>query len=95
MHRDYFKNAPVRLLVFDNRVEITSPGKLPNNLTVDNIKSGNAAVRNNVITSVGSRIMPYRGLGSGVLRAVKEQPSISFINDVDGEQFTVIIPRGQ
>jgi ATP-dependent DNA helicase RecG len=93
MHRDYFKNAPVRLLVFDNRVEIISPGKLPNNLTVENIKSGNAAVRNNVITSVCSRIMPYRGLGSGVLRAIKEQPRIGFINDIAGEQFTAIIPR--
>ena len=35
IHRSYFKNAPVRLLVFDNRIEIISPGKLPNGLTVE------------------------------------------------------------
>lgn len=93
MHRDYFKNAPIRVLIFDNRVEIVSPGKLPNNLTVDNIKSGNAVVRNNIITSMGSRLLPYRGLGSGVRRAIKECPSITFDNDIDGEQFKVVIPR--
>ena len=35
IHRDYFKNSPVRLLIFDDRVEIISPGSLPNSLTVE------------------------------------------------------------
>lgn len=38
IHRDYFINAPIRLFIFDNRIEIVSPGSLPNSLTVDNIK---------------------------------------------------------
>lgn len=93
IHRDYFKNAPIRLLVFDNRIEIISPGKLPNGLTVENIKYGNAVARNHIIASFASKMLPYRGLGTGIKRAIKEQPGIEFTNDIDGEQFIVKIPR--
>lgn len=38
-------------------------------------------------------MLPYRGLGSGVIRALREQPNISFEEDRAGEQFKVTIPR--
>ena len=93
VHRDYFKNAPIRLFIFDNRVEIVSPGKLPNNLSVENIKIGNPIIRNNIIVFVCSKILPYRGMGTGIRRAYKDHPDIELINDDDGEQFIVKIPR--
>lgn len=93
VHRDYLRNSPIRLLIFDNRIEIISPGKLPNNLTVENIKLGNAVARNNLLVSYCSKIMIYSGLGSGITRSLEEQPNIEFINDIDGEQFIVKIPR--
>ena len=95
IHRDYTKNAPIRLMIFDNRIEIISPGCLPNSLTVDNIKLGNAAIRNNLVASYSSKLIKYRGFGSGIIRALNEQPDIEFTNDVDGEQFIVKIPRKQ
>jgi len=94
-HRDYSKNSPIRIMIFDNRVEIVSPGSLPNSLTIENIKMGNAVVRNNLIVTYCSKMMNYRGFGSGITRAIENQPNISFINDVDGEQFIAIIPRTQ
>ncbi len=93
VHRDYLRNSPIRLLIFDNRIEIISPGKLPNNLTVENIKLGNAVARNNLLVTYCSKIMTYRGFGSGIIRSLEEQPNIEFVNDVDGEQFIVKIPR--
>jgi len=93
IHRDYFKNAPVRLLVFDNRIEIISPGRLPNSLTVEEIKYGNPVIRNNQLAMFASRTMPYSGLGSGIRRAYSEQPDMELVNDVDGEQFIVKFPR--
>jgi len=69
IHRDYFKNAPIRLLVFDNRIEIISPGRLPNSLTVEEIKYGNPVIRNNQLAMFASRTLPYSGLGSGIRRA--------------------------
>ena len=93
VHRTYLKSAAIRILIFDNRLEVISPGQLPNSLTVEKIRYGNAVARNALLATFCSKTMPYRGLGSGVKRAVKEQPNITLINDIDGEQFTVIIPR--
>lgn len=93
VHRDYFKNAPIRILIFENRVEIISPGKLPNSLTVEDIKYGNPIVRNNMLVAFSMYTLPFSGLGSGIRRALHHQPNIEFINDIDGEQFKVIIPR--
>ncbi|MBN2091951.1 hypothetical protein JW964_20205, partial [candidate division KSB1 bacterium] len=56
---------------------------------------GNAVIRNNLIATFCSQIMVYRGLGPGIIRALREQPDIEFINDEDGEQFIVKIPRTQ
>lgn len=93
VHRDYFKNSPIRLLVFDNRIEIISPGKLPNSLTVEDIKYGNPVIRNNQLVSFSIHTLPFSGLGSGVRRALEEEPNIELINDIGGEQFIVRIPR--
>jgi predicted HTH transcriptional regulator len=93
IHRDYFKNSPIRLLIFDNRIEIISPGKLPNSLTVEEIKYGNPVIRNNQIALFSTHTLPYSGLGSGLPRAVKNQSDIEFINDIQNELFIVRIPR--
>lgn len=37
--------------------------------------------------------MPYRGLGSGIIRALQEEPNIKFINEPAGMQFISIIDR--
>jgi ATP-dependent DNA helicase RecG len=93
LHRDYFKNSPVRLMVFDNRIEIISPGKLPNSLTVEELKYGNPVPRNNLLIAYAKDSMLFRGYGTGISRAYAEQPNIELINDIEGEQFIVIIPR--
>jgi len=93
VHRDYFKNSPIRILIFDNRIEIISPGRLPNSLTVEDIKYGNPVIRNNQLVAFSSRVMPFSGLGSGIKRSIAEQPNIELINDVEGDQFIVKIPR--
>ena len=93
VHRDYFKNAPIRLFILDDRIEIISPGALPNNLTVEEIKYGNPIIRNNQLVSFSMHVLPYSGLGTGIRRALAAQPDIEFINDPSGEQFIVKIPR--
>lgn len=93
LHRDYFRNSPIRLLIFDNRIEIISPGNLPNSLTVEDIKFGNPVIRNNQLVAFASHTLPFSGLGSGVRRALAEQPNIELKNDIEGEQFIVTIPR--
>ena len=93
VHRDYFISAPIRVFVFSDRVEIISPGHLPNNLSIENIKAGNSNSRNPVLASFAYQIMPYRGFGSGILRALENYPDIDFVDDREGNQFKCIIKR--
>ena len=79
--------------LFDNRVEIISPGCLPDGLTVESIKLGSAVVRNPFIANFCAKTMPYRGLGSGIIRALQEEPNIKFINEPVGMQFISVIDR--
>ncbi len=93
-HRDYLVSAPIRLFVFDNRVEIISPGHLPNNLTVAKIRTGNSIIRNPILVSyIAKGILPYRGLGSGIKRALEDWPEIDFVDDNDGCLFTAVVHR--
>jgi predicted HTH transcriptional regulator len=72
INRDYFVNGSIRVLVFSDRIEIISPGTLPNHLTVEAIKIGVSVVRNPMIFSfITKGILPYRGLGSGIRRALR------------------------
>ncbi len=95
IHRDYFVSAPIKVLVFADRIEIVSPGHLPNNLTIENIKMGNSNVRNPILASFAPKVLPYRGLGSGIKRAIKAYPDIEFIDDRAGNAFKAIIKRTQ
>ena len=93
IHRDYFISSPVRIFIFSDRVEIISPGHIPNNLTIENIKNGNSNIRNPILASFATKILPYRGLGSGIRRALREYPSIDLIDDRAGNMFKAIIHR--
>jgi len=91
VHRDYFVSAPIRILMFSDRIEIISPGHLPNNLTIENIRNGNSNTRNPILASFATKLLPYRGLGSGVRRALKEYPAIKFVDDRNGNVFKCIV----
>ena len=93
IHRDYFISAPIRILMFTDRVEIISPGHLPNHLTIEQIRFGLSNMRNPIIASHATRQMPYRGLGSGIPRALEHYAFIQFIDDRAGNQFKVIMQR--
>lgn len=95
IHRDYYISAPVRVFVFADRVEIISPGHLPNNLTIENVKEGNSNIRNPILASFATKLLPYRGIGSGLLRALRAYPDIELIDDRKGSLFKVIVRRNQ
>lgn len=94
IHRDYFISAPVRLFVFDDRVEIISPGNLPNHLTIEKIQAGNSVQRNPILASfIAKGLLPYRGLGTGIRRALEHWPKIRFSDDREGCLFTSVVER--
>lgn len=94
VHRDYLVNAPIRIFLFDNRIEIISPGHLPNNLTVEKIRAGNSNIRNPILVSyVAKGLLPYHGLGSGIKRALDQWAPIEFTDDHEGCLFTATVTR--
>ncbi len=95
LHRDYFISAPWRVMLFDNRIELISPGALPNNITVENIRNGVSVIRNPLIASFATKAneLPYRGIGTGILRALAAVPELELESDQDRNLFTARIPR--
>lgn len=93
VHRDYFINASIRLLIFADRVEVISPGHLPNHLDAEQIRFGLSNLRNPALASHAFRLLPYRGLGSGIPRAMAAWPEIELIDDRRGNQFKAIVKR--
>ena len=93
IHRDYLINGVIRIFIFDNRIELINPGKLPNNLDIAKIKMGVSIPRNPTIHTFAGELVPYRGIGTGIVRALKLHAQIEFRNDPALEQFTAIIER--
>lgn len=91
IHRDYFITSPIRIFIFKNRIEIVSPGHLPNNLTIENIKSGNSNMRNPILASFATKLLPYRGLGNGIIRALNAYKKIELIDDRENNIFKAIV----
>lgn len=93
VHRDYFTSASVRVMVFADRVEIVSPGHLPDSLSPEDIRRGKTIRRNPTLTEHASHILPYRGMGSGIPRALEAWPQIDLVDDLAGNQFSAVVWR--
>lgn len=93
VHREMLGTDVVKLLIFDNRIVIESPGCLPGDLTVEKIKLGWAEMRNPLTAQLCAKTMPYRGLGSGITRALKSGERIDLVNDIERDKFVATVWR--
>ena len=93
VHRSLNATAPIRIFIFDDRVEIHSPGTLPNGLSVDDIVVGTSMPRNMFLFTSAIHLLPYTGAGSGMLRALSEDMNVSFTNNDRTNEFVITINR--
>ena len=93
VHRSLNWNAPIRIFIFDNRVEIHSPGILPNGLQVEDITNGTSMPRNNFLFSNAIYLLPYTGAGTGIQRALEDGLQVEFKNDERTHEFLITIIR--
>lgn len=70
IHRDWTKPDYVRLVVYGDRLEVHSPGSLPNGITVDRIKSGARLVRNQECARVFHDYGYMEDQGMGIRRKI-------------------------
>jgi ATP-dependent DNA helicase RecG len=74
-HRDYaIRGESIRIVMFANRLECYSPGRLPGHVTVHNIESERYS-RNEVLVQVLSDLLLIERLGYGIDRIVKQMSS--------------------
>ncbi len=95
VHRSLNLKAPVRIFIFDNRVEIHSPGALPNGLTIEDIKAGTSMPRNMFLFNNAIYLLPYTGVGSGITRALDENVNVTFTNNDKAQEFVITVWRGE
>ncbi len=93
VHFDLLGNAAIRLLIFNDRIEIVNPGCLYGGLTIDDIKLGISRQRNPLMADFAAKTMIYRGLGSGIIRVMREESHIDFDNEESANQFKVTVWR--
>ena len=67
-HRNMLDEACVQVAIYDDRVEVTSPGGLYNGLTYDQMMNGRSKLRNRAIANVFNQMGLIEAWGTGVRR---------------------------
>ena len=96
VHRNYHINAPAKVAIYDNRLEIFSPGVFPGPLDVHNLKMGLTYIRNNVICKVFWESGYIEKLGSGFITLFEsyEKRDLYPPEVIEGENFIkCVLPR--
>lgn len=96
-HRDWTRQNDIRLVVYRDRMEVTSPGALPNGMTIEKIKSGQQAPRNpnmvRILRDYG--LMDDRGMGirRKVIPLMREQNGAEPEFEASEDYFKVTLSR--
>ena len=96
VHRNYNINGPSKIAIYDNRIEIFSPGMFPGPIDVHNLNKGLTYIRNNVICKIFREAGYIEKLGSGfqTLFSSYEQAKLPIPQIIEGENYIkCILPR--
>jgi len=92
-HIDYLISGNIRISIYDDRIELENPGALVYPHSIEDIKEGITYSRNKTISSIASTLMPFRGIGKGLPLILSHYPDVELYNDLEGEQFKIVIKR--
>ena len=95
-HRDYTISAYIRILIFNDKIEIRTPGRLPNTVTIDSMKIGCHVLRNPTIYNLLYKIGMVTDTGSGIRRItklVKQYTGKEAGLEVTDNEFILTLPR--
>lgn len=96
VHRDYLLSATdIELSIYDDRLELTSPGRLPNGVTPERMRAGCRAARNQLLKDVMRDYGYMEHMGMGVPRKIIRGMRLhngtdpDLMDDEAGERFIV------
>ena len=75
VHRSYLDHGTIQVAVYDNRLEITSPGKLPMGQTIERMKEGYSKIRNEALAHAFAYMNLIEHWGSGIPRIIDKVKS--------------------
>jgi ATP-dependent DNA helicase RecG len=97
IHRDYSISDHVHVLIFDNRIEILSPGKLPGHVTVENILESSLARNAKIVRTLNRyKNAPNKDMGEGLDTAFKRMSERQLSEPIiqpENNYLRVIIPH--
>ena len=67
-HRNLLDESCIQVAVYDDRLEVTSPGGLYNGLTYEEVMNGHSKIRNKAIANIFSQMGLVEAWGSGIKR---------------------------
>jgi len=94
IHRDYLlSNTDIELAIYANRLEIISPGRLPNGITPERMRAGTRASRNQLLKDVMRDYGYLEHMGMGIprkiIRSMKNHNNTEPELIEEGERFTL------
>ena len=95
VHRNYsLSGANIRVFVFSDRLEVISPGRLPNTVSIEKLSIGTSFARNPVLVRFMQNLGYVDKLGRGLpmvcQEAAKLGRQVQFLEH--GEEFRVMLP---
>ena len=67
-HRNLLDESCIQVAIYDDRLEVTSPGGLYNGLTYEEVMNGHSKIRNKGIANIFSQMGLVEAWGSGIKR---------------------------
>ena len=71
-HRSYLSPGKIQVALFDDRLEVTSPGMLDSEITIEKMKTGLSKIRNRAIATAFSYMNIVEAWGSGIPKMFRE-----------------------
>ena len=93
IHRDYsILGSDIKVAIYDDMLEITSPGPLPDLLSFEELGTGRSEIRNRVLAPIFKDMKLIEAWGSGIQKMrmeLKEYPEIELVLKEAGHAFQV------
>ncbi|MGN0828634.1 MAG: ATP-binding protein [Akkermansia sp.] len=68
VHRNYLQHAYIQVAIYDDRLEIISPGGLYGGLTLTQAENGTSSIRNKVLADIFAKMKLVEHWGTGLLK---------------------------